>query len=271
MHAIRQLLPADCKKWHHFNGRMFSKLKDDPHILYMTFFSQILRGFMWTLIILSYGARKIPVQPIKICSHTHKMSVVWSASLYDCWAHFLRKHNDLGALYWHSLLIYRTHYWRRNCRGMGSKKAEQHFLHHGLQCARSPCCLQMKNFWKDYGPPTLRNYSPSDCFLWSYIKENIHWSNPHNLDKVKTNICNSIADVSTRTLQAMTTDILRRVRLCVQHGWAHFRNEFVVSVEEYSSSCNILTNVKLWSLQNKYIYICRHNNSCKNTNIGCLQ
>jgi hypothetical protein len=68
--------------------------------------------------------------------------------------------------------------------------------------------------------------SPPDVFLWGYVKDNAYRNNPGSLDELKTNISNIIARISPVALQAVSADMLRLARSCMQHTGAHFQNLF---------------------------------------------
>jgi hypothetical protein len=55
-------------------------------------------------------------------------------------------------------------------------------------------------------------------FLWGYTEDNAYPINPCNLHDLKVNISNISADISYVALLAVSTDVLRRSRLGMEHA-----------------------------------------------------
>jgi hypothetical protein len=55
------------------------------------------------------------------------------------------------------------------------------------------------------------------------IKKSVCGNNSSNPDELKTSMSNITARISPATLQAVSTDMFRRARLCTQHASAHFQ------------------------------------------------
>jgi hypothetical protein len=72
--------------------------------------------------------------------------------------------------------------------------------------------------------PTIAELVTTRHFQWDCIKDA---SNPGNLDEVTANISNITADISPMALQAVSTDMLCRARLCMQHAGVHFQNFWI--------------------------------------------
>jgi hypothetical protein len=70
-------------------------------------------------------------------------------------------------------------------------------------------------------PPRSPDLSSADLFLWGHIKDNACCNNPRSLHELNTNISNIIAEM---TLQAVSTNMLRRAWLCMQYAGARFQN-----------------------------------------------
>jgi hypothetical protein len=68
--------------------------------------------------------------------------------------------------------------------------------------------------------PTLTGFVINRLFLRSYSTDSAHRNNPRNLDELETDISNTITDISPTTLRAVSTNMLHRAGLCIEHaGW----------------------------------------------------
>ena len=77
-----------------------------------------------------------------------------------------------------------------------------------------------KGLW----PPRSPDLTPSDYFLWGYLKGRVYRNKPPTIDALKANITGEIeavtADVLTRTFQNMA----RRVQFCLDANVGHFQH-----------------------------------------------
>jgi hypothetical protein len=79
--------------------------------------------------------------------------------------------------------------------------------------------IVLKGLW----PPRSPDLSSPDICQRGFINDSDYRRNPRSPDEVKTNVSNITADISPMALQAMSTDMLRCARLCMQHAGAHFQ------------------------------------------------
>jgi len=77
-----------------------------------------------------------------------------------------------------------------------------------------------KGLWPLRSP----DLTPSDCFLWGYLKGRVYRNKPRTMDALKANITEEIqavtADVLARTFQNMA----RRVQSCLDADGGHFQH-----------------------------------------------
>jgi len=77
-----------------------------------------------------------------------------------------------------------------------------------------------KGLW----PPRSPDLTPSDYFLWGYLKGRVYQNKPLTIDVLKANITEEIqavtAEVLARTFQNMT----RRVQSCLVANGSHFQH-----------------------------------------------
>jgi hypothetical protein len=111
---------------------------------------------------------------------------------------------------------------KRKLPKRGYKTAQLVTVQYGRQCASYPCCSEIESFLKDYGPHDLRTCHYQILYVWFCIKDNAYRNNPRNLDKLKTNISNIIAEISPMMLQAVSANMFRPAGSCIQNAGAHF-------------------------------------------------
>jgi hypothetical protein len=81
-----------------------------------------------------------------------------------------------------------------------------------------------KGLW----PPRSPDFSPSNHFLWVYIKD---LNNSRNLDESKTIIITSLPKCHTwRCRKCLRIGFILCAQLCMQHTGAHFENFFYEDV-----------------------------------------
>jgi hypothetical protein len=90
--------------------------------------------------------------------------------------------------------------------------------HSITECARTILVVQISNNFERSIIPTLAGFAIAPLFLWSCIKDNAYRNSTRNLDELKPNIPNITVDISLVGLQAVSTDMLHRAWLCMQHA-----------------------------------------------------
>jgi hypothetical protein len=74
--------------------------------------------------------------------------------------------------------------------------------------------------------PIFTEFFNNRFFLRDYIKDNAYRNNPRNVDELKTSMSNIMNDISPMALQAVSTDMLLRARLCMLvHTFIPFCNK----------------------------------------------
>jgi hypothetical protein len=86
------------------------------------------------------------------------------------------------------------------------------------------CRSEIQYFRKEYGLNVCRICHCQIFFFYEDSSKNACSSNMCDLDELKTDISNIIADISPLLLRAVSTDKLRCAQLCVQHDDIHFQN-----------------------------------------------
>ena len=64
-------------------------------------------------------------------------------------------------------------------------------------------------------PPRSPDLNPCDFFLWGYMKEEVHRSQPGSIAEVKQLIREFLASINADILQRVNTQFLSRVRKCI--------------------------------------------------------
>jgi hypothetical protein len=80
--------------------------------------------------------------------------------------------------------------------------------------------LISKNLW----PPRLLDLSPSDFFLWGYLKETVHQENPHMLEDLRNNITNAVQGITADVLRCVSWNMCRRMQSGLQQNGGHFQH-----------------------------------------------
>ncbi|GFR26771.1 uncharacterized protein TNCT_536051 [Trichonephila clavata] len=74
--------------------------------------------------------------------------------------------------------------------------------------------VNCKRLWPLRSP----DLSILDFFLWRYLNNVTFRNNPQNLDELKSNILHAILDINSHTFRKVSTNLVKRVRLCVQES-----------------------------------------------------
>ncbi|KAF2882587.1 hypothetical protein ILUMI_23604 [Ignelater luminosus] len=63
-----------------------------------------------------------------------------------------------------------------------------------------------------------------DCFLWAYLKEQVHINKLATILQLKTNIRNEICAITPEILQKVTENVLKRARMCKAENGHHLQD-----------------------------------------------
>jgi len=80
--------------------------------------------------------------------------------------------------------------------------------------------LISKGLW----PPRSPDLTSPDFFLWSYLKDTVHRSNPRDLKRLKMNITHAIEEVNEGTLRKVARNMVKRVCKCIEMNGHHFQH-----------------------------------------------
>jgi hypothetical protein len=58
--------------------------------------------------------------------------------------------------------------------------------------------------------------------LWGHLKNKVYSSNPQTLEELKLNIQNEIQKITPETLERVSDNMIKRVRLCLENDGKHF-------------------------------------------------
>jgi len=81
-------------------------------------------------------------------------------------------------------------------------------------------CVILKGFW----PPHSPDLTPSDYFLWGYLKGRVYQNKPLNIDALKANITEEIQAVTTDVLARTFQNTARRVQSRLDTNGGHFQH-----------------------------------------------
>jgi hypothetical protein len=63
-------------------------------------------------------------------------------------------------------------------------------------------------------PPRSPDLTEPDFFLWAHLKNNVYSTNPQTIEELKINIENEIKKISVETLERVSDNMIKRVKLC---------------------------------------------------------
>jgi hypothetical protein len=63
-----------------------------------------------------------------------------------------------------------------------------------------------------------------DFFLWAHLKNNVYATNPQTLEELKINIENEVKKISVETLERVSENMIKRVKLCLESNGNHFQH-----------------------------------------------
>jgi hypothetical protein len=81
-------------------------------------------------------------------------------------------------------------------------------------------CAVGRGLW----PPRCPNFTPPDFFLCGFLKERVYSNNPGNLEELKHNIEQPVANTDPETLRKVTRNTLKRVDTCLREGGENFQH-----------------------------------------------
>ena len=71
----------------------------------------------------------------------------------------------------------------------------------------------------DLWPPRSPNQSTCDFYFWGNLNGKVYSYNPHTIEELKTNIHNTIAEITPTELAKIAGNLLKRAELFIQvHG-----------------------------------------------------
>jgi hypothetical protein len=77
-----------------------------------------------------------------------------------------------------------------------------------------------KGLW----PPSSPDLTSPNFFLWSYLKDTVHRSNPRDLKLLKMNISRAIEEVNEGTLTKVARNMVKRVDKCIEINGHNFQH-----------------------------------------------
>jgi hypothetical protein len=77
-----------------------------------------------------------------------------------------------------------------------SEASDDRLISHTLWPARSP------------------GLNPCDFYLWGNLKNKVHSSNPHTMDDLMYNICETIISIEVSELKIISNNFLKRLEVC---------------------------------------------------------
>ena len=84
-------------------------------------------------------------------------------------------------------------------------------------------------------PPKSPDLSTCDFCLWGNLNGKVYSNNPHAIEELKTNIRNTIAEITPNGLAKVAGNMLKRVELCIQVHAQQFQQ--LVRTIECSARC----------------------------------
>ena len=68
-------------------------------------------------------------------------------------------------------------------------------------------------------PPRSPDMTTCDFYLWGNLNGKAYSNNPHTIEELKTNIRNTILEITPTELAKVAQNMLKRAELCIQvHG-----------------------------------------------------
>jgi hypothetical protein len=72
-------------------------------------------------------------------------------------------------------------------------------------------------------PPRSPDLSLGGFFLWGHLKDTVYSNHPHTLQELQANVRRTLDRISTRTMQNVFANIIRRAHLCEERNDGHFQ------------------------------------------------
>ena len=85
---------------------------------------------------------------------------------------------------------------------------------------KSPCRVISKGLWPQRSP----DLTPSDYFLWGYLKGRVCQNKPRTIDAFIANITEEIQTVTADVLARIFQNMARRVQSCLDANGGHFQH-----------------------------------------------
>jgi hypothetical protein len=77
-----------------------------------------------------------------------------------------------------------------------------------------------KNLW----PPRSPDLTPTDFFLWDYLKETVYKKKPRTLVDLRRSTEEAVKKITAETLLRVSRNMRQRVNLCLLENGGHFQN-----------------------------------------------
>ena len=71
--------------------------------------------------------------------------------------------------------------------------------------------------WAPYSP----DHTPSDFFLWGYLKGNVYKNDPQSIQDLKAAICEQVSQIPRAMCERVIQNFEKRVRACFANNGAH--------------------------------------------------
>lgn len=72
--------------------------------------------------------------------------------------------------------------------------------------------------------PRSPDLSPSDFFLWGYLKNMVYVNSPHTTAELQTIITTAISNINTATLRRVSRNLVKRIRFCICERGRNFQH-----------------------------------------------
>ncbi|KAJ8869429.1 hypothetical protein PR048_028419 [Dryococelus australis] len=105
------------------------------------------------------------------------------------------------------------------------------FQQDGATCHTSNATMQLLHEFFGYSlisaglwPTRSPDLWPRDFFLWRYFKTNVYKNYLHTIEDLKRYIKTEINKISVLVLQKVTTNMVKRARICITEGGSHIEH-----------------------------------------------
>ena len=73
-------------------------------------------------------------------------------------------------------------------------------------------------------PPRSPDFTPSDFFLWRYLKGKVYINMPNTLHELNNNIIEEVNRITPDSLQKIMENTVLRIRLCLNNNGEHLKH-----------------------------------------------